>query len=772
VDTAHDAFVAMDARGVICGWNRQAEATFGWSRAEAMGRPLAPTIIPPAYREAHDEGLRRFLATGEGPVLNKRIEVAAVRRDGSEFPVELTIAPIRLGEGPLFAAFVRDITERKRAESQLREAKEAAEAASKAKSEFLANMSHEIRTPMNGILGMTELALDTELTREQRDYLTLVRVSAESLMAVIDDILDFSKIEAQKLTLDERDFSLRDGLGDTLKALALRAQQKGLELACHIPPEVPDALRGDPGRLRQVIVNLVGNAIKFTQAGEVVVEVTRAGGDGPPSDGCLLEFSVRDTGIGIPPEKLGLIFEAFAQADGSTTREYGGTGLGLTISSRLVELMGGRVWVESEVGRGSTFRFTARFGPARGSAASAGLRRPEGLHGLSVLVVDDNATNRQILEEMLANWRMRPTAVDGGPAALARMKQAAAAGEPFALVLLDAMMPGMDGFALAEEIGSHPELAGAVLMMLSSAGRPEDGARCRALGIGTYLTKPVKQSELLDAILTALDAAAVEEPPPPAEEEPPAAGRRLRVLLAEDNPVNQRLAVGLLERQGHAVVVAGNGREAVAALEADRFDVVLMDVQMPEMGGLEATQAVRAREAAVGRHTPIIAMTAHAMKGDRERCLEAGMDDYVSKPVRAQDLYDALGRVAPQGPPEPETIDRAELLDRVGGDEELMREIVGVFLDSCPGQFAELRQAVERRDARVVHRLAHTLKGSVGQFGARSAHDAAVRLELIGKSGDLAQADEAFAALRGEVERVRPALEALLREGGSSGGGS
>jgi PAS domain S-box-containing protein len=802
LDNAHDAFVAMSPDGLITEWNRQAEILFGWARAEAVGRPLADTIIPPQYREAHTRGLAHFLATGEGPLLNRVIEVPALRWDGRQFPAELTIAAIRLGEQYLFAAFVRDVTERKRAEEELRRAKEAAEEANRAKSEFLANMSHEIRTPMNGILGMTDLALDTDLTREQRDYLNMVKVSAESLLTVINDILDFSKIEARKLQLEAVEFSLRDSLGDTMKALAVRAQQKGLELACHVRPDVPDAVTGDPTRLRQVVVNLVGNAIKFTEKGEVVVSVSSVGArsvseglaeplaDATGSD-IELHFAVRDTGIGIPPEKQAAIFDAFTQADASTTRHYGGTGLGLTISLRLVEIMGGRLWVESEAGRGSTFHFTARLGRAKAAAASRGVRRPEGLQDLPVLVVDDNATNRRILDEVLSNWRMRPIAVADAREALEALRRAAAAGEPFPLVLLDAMMPDVDGFALAGQIKQNPDLAGAVLLMLSSAGRPDDADRCRQLGIAICLTKPVKQSELLDAILTARhEAAGAAERHAP--EGAPAGTRRLRVLLAEDNVVNQRLAVQLLERAGHAVIVAGSGREAVEAVAREPFDLVLMDVQMPDMGGFEATALIRQAERETGRHVPIVAMTAHAMKGDRERCLAAGMDDYVAKPVRARELFDAVARAVPASstggsgqwavdsqdkeaasslptahcplPP----VDEADLLDRVGGDWALLREVVRLFLDAAPGSLAGLRAAADRGDAAALHRQAHTFKGMVAHFGAAEASEAALRLEVMGREGDLGGAGAACAALERAVERLRPALARLLDEGGPS----
>jgi PAS domain S-box-containing protein len=774
VDLAHDAFVAMDAAGRITGWNRQAEVTFGWSRTEVLGRILAETIIPPEYREAHTQGLARFLASGAGPVLNRRLELPALRRDGSRFPVELTISHLHPGHEQAFSAFLHDITERKQAEEELQKAKEAAEAANRAKSEFLANMSHEIRTPMNGILGMTELALQTELSPEQRDYLNTVKSSADALLRLLNDILDFSKIEAGKLELEKLDFSLRETLDETMQALALRAHSKGLELACRVAPDVPALLVGDPGRLRQVVVNLIGNALKFTKKGEVVVSVSLVRDESGASESAPrtthLHFSVRDTGIGIPADKLGRLFAAFSQVDSSTTRRYGGTGLGLAISKQLVSLMGGRVWVESTPGQGSTFHFTARFAlQAEGAQRAA---RPADLKDLPVLVVDDNATNRRILEETLAGWGIRPTAVPGADEALAALHRATDAGTPFRLALLDAMMPGMDGITLAERIKATSDLAGCTLLLLSSAGQHTDLARARAAGISRCLSKPVRQAELLNAILRAVHRQEAEErTAAPAAPGAGAAVRPLRVLLAEDGLVNQQVAVGLLELRGHRVLVANNGKEALAALEKERFDVVLMDVQMPEMDGLEAAAAIRQCERQTGGHVPIIAMTAHAMKGDRERCLAAGMDGYLAKPIQARALDEALAGVA-AGPAEPAeaapvpptegVLDWDAALERVNGRPDFLKKMTKLFFEECTRLMPEVRAAIDRADGPTLRRVAHTLKGSADCFAAGPTVRAAQRLETMGRDNDWAGVEEAWAALQREVAQLLPALQAKV----------
>jgi CheY-like chemotaxis protein/HPt (histidine-containing phosphotransfer) domain-containing protein len=574
-------------------------------------------------------------------------------------------------------------------------------------------------------------------------------------------------MEAGKLELGACDFDLRDCLGDAIKTLGLRAYEKNVELVGDVRADVPEMVVGDPHRIRQILVNLVGNAVKFTAEGEVVVRVeNEVHNDSDVS----LHVAVSDTGIGIPPEQRERIFEAFEQADPGIARRYGGTGLGLAISSKLVGMMGGRIWLDTEVGVGSTFHFTARLGRAKGS----GLRIPRELNGVSVLVVDDNASSRAAVVELLTQWQMRPTAANSAPAAVAHLEHARAAGKPFPLVITDAAMPGADGFALVERVRRDPQLAGAMIMMLTPRGLAGDAVRCRNLAVDAYLIKPIKHSELRDAVVTALRISLHDERVPGVDLANGRSARSLNVLVAEDNPINQKVAAGLLEKMGHRVVIAGDGEDALAALERQSFDLVLMDLQMPGLGGMETTAAIRQRENGRGR-VPVIAMTATALDGTSRRCLEAGMDHYLTKPIHPRHLVQAIERFFPSDTvevdasvlrerPDSASLDGKAVLARVGGDVQLLREIIGLFEKDCPLLLGEIRTAVAASDAAALQRAAHRLKGSVSNFAARPAVEAAARLESLGASALIDEAGSALETLEQEIERLWPALAALPQE--------
>jgi PAS domain S-box-containing protein len=639
VDILPDLVFVKDEHGRFCLANEAFAAAYGTKVTDLMGRTDTEVACNPEESlRGHSDDLE-VLETRREKIIPEERHTDSTGNIRWLRTIKRPLNGMK-GKATQILGVSIDITEHKQIQQALVDAKEAAEAASDAKSTFLATMSHEIRTPMNGVIGMAELVLDTELNPEQREHLEILKSSADSLLDIINEILDFSKIEAGKLELDLVDFNLRDVLDATAKGFSLAAQARDIEITCEVQPEVPELILADPTRLRQIVVNLMGNAIKFTERGEVSVTVAL---DSAADDNLWLHFSVRDTGLGIPLEKQKLIFEAFSQVDSSTTRKFGGTGLGLTISSRLVGLMGGKIWVESDPGKGSTFHFTAQARVGKSLPAVIQKVDMERLRGIPAMVVDDNSTNRRILGEILARWGMKSRLESSGEAGLRALQEASDQGAPFQLVLSDMKMPQMDGLAFVAKIRENPKLAGVTVLMLSSGWHPEDVARGKELGVEFQLSKPVARSELLIAIQQALGKLGAKGKntlmTPSSLRKP---NRGVRILLAEDNKVNQRVAVRMLEKSGHRVIVAGNGREALAALEREDFDLVLMDVQMPEMGGLEATAAIRKKEKYTGGHLPIVAMTAGAMQGDAEKCLAAGMDDYISKPVRTKELIEMV----------------------------------------------------------------------------------------------------------------------------------
>ena len=798
IDSVLDAVVGMDQSGRIIEWNSGATEIFGWTKADVLGQRLSDIIIPEEYREAHREGIKRFLETGEGHIVNKRFEIEALHRDGHVFSIELAIISVYKEDTNTFYGFIRDITERKQAMNSLCEAKEQAEAAAHMKSEFLATMSHEIRTPMNGVIGMTGLLLETELDAQQRKYAETVRSSGEALLTLINDILDFSKIEAGKLEFEIIDFDLRVALEESLELLAEKAADKGLELVGLVSGNVSTNLRGDPGRLRQILLNLTGNAIKFTQKGEVTVKIHLLNETDQHVD---LRFEVSDTGIGIPADVREKLFQPFSQADSSTTRRFGGTGLGLAISRQLIELMNGEIGVDSVPDQGSTFWFTVQLHkqPPTFEAESVS---SSSLQGLRLCCVDDHATNLQLLSQFAEDWGMEKMMASTPAEALAMLQENVSQGQSVDLAILDMEMPGMDGLMLARVIKADPRLASVRLVLLTSLGRRGDATAAREAGFSGYLTKPVRKSQLHECLLAVMNQRFQDDDDTSHSSSlitrfslsETKGQARTRILVADDHRVNQQLAVLMLERLGYRADVVANGNEAIEAVSRVPYSLILMDCHMPEMDGYLATAEIRRREAsprkregddcmlAIRHRIPIIAMTANAMQGDREKCLEAGMDDYISKPIKPDQLEAILAKWIPPEKSEalgassdgqgeqrettnqtqvspsallPEPVDEAVLEEwRSLGGQDFIRRMADQFISDATASVTALEYAIRENDVTQIQNIAHGLKGICRNMGAGPLGELCFLLEEQNASLSSGQLTNAFRELQAEFQRV------------------
>jgi len=765
-----NAIIACDADGTITVFNSGAERMLGYTAEEMVGKHTPAVFhleseILERGRELTEElgrpvqGFEVFNAKARDGQPEERIWTY-VRKDGSQLPVQLTVSFAYDASGKVIGrvGIAQDITARKKYERQLQEAKERAEQADRAKSDFLATMSHEIRTPMNGVIGMTSLLLDTALDNEQRNLAETIRFSGESLLRLINDILDFSKIEAGQMSLEDLDFDLRGLVEDTLEMMAIQAHAKGIELVSGVAPEVPGKLRGDPGRVRQVLTNLMGNAIKFTNEGEVAVRVTL---EAEEETSVRVRFEIKDTGLGIPLETQARLFQPFVQADSSTSRKFGGTGLGLAICKRLAESMSGSIGVESTPGHGSTFWVTMKF--SRPTGAEVAPKAPLAMINTRVLLVVDNATRRQFLDQKISAWRMLAQSAESGEAALAMLRQAATEETPYSLAIVDLQKPEMDGLAFAQKLKDDPILGTTQLILLTPFGSPVPRDQLKEFRVAACCVKPVRQSVLFDCVSEVLARPGSDEKSEPLEPlikaEVPESVRKERVLLAEDNAVNQQVALGNLRKLGYEADVAANGFEVLEAIARKSYDIILMDCQMPDLDGYQVTREIRQRERK-GRHAYIIAMTANAMVGDREKCLAAGMDDYVSKPLNRADLRAAMQRGAaqPQAP-----LDEEPLQPLGTEDEHEVAKWIELFAATAPDSMAEMKRALQESSAGDLSLAAHSLKGSCSNFGASVLAELCAQIEQAADDGNLHGVGDLIASAERELGRVIETLKTRLK---------